>query len=449
MTQSSGIAPHHIFSVSKLTQNIKLLLEEKYPLLWIFGEISNLRIPSSGHAYFTLKDKKAQIAAVIFKGQLRHLQFQLKDGLTLVGMGRISVYEPRGTYQIILEYVEPKGAGALQLAFEQLKEKLAKEGLFDNIHKRRIPLLSQKTGIVTSASGAVIQDILKIALKRYPNSEIDIYPVNVQGAKAQTQIVKAINTANERGDLDVLILARGGGSIEDLAAYNSEAVARAIYASTIAVVSAIGHETDFTIADFVADIRASTPSAAAEIVFPKKEELQNRCLEYQQRARRAMLNRLSLHKEKLLFTYKNLRHPKIKIQEYRLYLDDYELKLSRSMYRCLDRIKSHHSHIKTRFETVNIYEYIEKNKSKHEIAHYKLNKMIEKIIEKNQASLSTLNASLLPLNPKSVLKRGYSITRTLPLPGAIVKHAQQVKPNDALEIILASGRLRVNIDKIC
>ena len=278
-----------IYSVTKLTQEIKFLLEERYEIVWITGEVSNLRIPSSGHAYFTLKDSKAQIAAVMFRGQLRQLKFDLDDGATIVAMARVSVYEPRGTYQIILEYIEPKGVGALQIAFQQLKHRLADEGLFEADHKKPLPFLPQKIGVITSASGAAVQDILKVIHRRFDTMAVDIYAVHVQGAQAAMEIARALETANRQNDADVLILARGGGSMEDLAAFNSETVARAIYTSDIPVVSAVGHETDFTIADFVADLRAPTPSAAAELVVPVKVEAIARCRELQGRCRQSIL----------------------------------------------------------------------------------------------------------------------------------------------------------------
>ncbi|MGD2030429.1 MAG: exodeoxyribonuclease VII large subunit, partial [Desulfobacterales bacterium] len=237
----------HIYTVSELTATIKVLLEDKYPFIWIYGEISNLRIPTSGHLYFTLKDKKAQINAVMFRGQIRNLKFMPENGMSVTGIGRVSVYELRGNYQIILEYIEPEGRGAIQLAFEQLKERLTTEGLFDEKHKKPLPFLPRKISIITSPTGAVVHDILKIINRRFPNIHIEIIPVKVQGDGSEMEIVSGLETINDRTDSDVVILARGGGSLEDLHAFNSEDVARAIFASKIPVISAIGHETDFSI----------------------------------------------------------------------------------------------------------------------------------------------------------------------------------------------------------
>ncbi len=249
----------YILTVSELTREIKDILEDRFPDVWIEGEISNLRIPPSGHIYFTLKDDFSQIRAVLFKMQARTLRFVPEDGLHIIGRGRVSLYEKRGDYQLILESIEPKGMGALQLAFLQLKEKLEREGLFDPTLKKTIPMIPQKIGIVTSPTGAVIQDMLHILERRFKNLHILLYPVRVQGEGASSEIAEAINYFNRFTDADVMIVGRGGGSLEDLWAFNEEVVARAIYRSKTPIISAVGHETDYTIADFVADLRAPHP----------------------------------------------------------------------------------------------------------------------------------------------------------------------------------------------
>ena len=238
-----------IFTVSELNADIKNLLEQQFPFIWIYGEISNFRVPASGHFYFTLKDADAQISAVMFRGQQRHLKFRPSDGMGVTGMGRVSVYEPRGTYQIILEYLEPSGIGALQVAFEKLKKQLAAEGLFDDQHKRSLPFIPRKISLITSPTGAVVHDLLNVIQRRFAGIRIEILPISVQGAAAVEQIVDALELLNARADSDVAILARGGGSLEDLQAFNSEAVARAIFQSQIPIISAIGHETDTTLID--------------------------------------------------------------------------------------------------------------------------------------------------------------------------------------------------------
>lgn len=265
-------------SVSDLTRRIRGQLESTFGDVWVKGEISNFKKPNSGHAYFSLKDSSAQIRVVLFRGHLSKFKFQLQDGLEILLHGKVAVYEPRGEYQIIADAVEPVGVGALQLAFEQLKMKLAKEGLFDPQHKKALPRLPQTIGVITSPTGAAVKDILKVLLRRFPNRHVLIIPASVQGEKAAPEIVKALSLAEEwnadskRKPIDVLILGRGGGSLEDLWPFNEEIVARAIYDCSIPVISAVGHEVDITISDYVADLRAPTPSAAAELVVPVKEE---------------------------------------------------------------------------------------------------------------------------------------------------------------------------------
>lgn len=276
MELNSNQLQKNIYTVSQLTSNIKNLLEENFPLVWVSGEVSNFSVPVSGHFYFSLKDENTQIQSVMFRGQNRILKFEPENGLKITGLGRISVYEPRGSYQLILEYMEPKGIGALQVAFEKMKDRLLKEGLFDKKHKKTLPFVPKKICIITSPTGSVLYDFLQIAHRRFPNMPVEIIPVSVQGNQAVKDIVQALDLANSSTDKtdrlqpDVIVIARGGGSIEDLFAFNTEEVARSIFLSSIPVVSAIGHETDFTITDFVADFRAPTPSAAAEIVVPKK-----------------------------------------------------------------------------------------------------------------------------------------------------------------------------------
>ena len=272
----SPIKPDKIYRVSELTQLIKLELENSFPRIWVEGEVSNFHRHSSGHLYFTLKDASSQIRAVIWRSDARTMKFDFKDGLQLVCRGRINVYEPRGEYQVVVDLAEPKGKGALQLAFEQLKEKLRAEGLFDPQRKKKLPLFPQKVGVVTSPRGAAIQDILRILERRFSRLHILICPAKVQGEGAAEEIVEGIDTLGRRSDIDVIIVGRGGGSIEDLWAFNEEKVARAIFRCPIPIISAVGHEVDFTIADFVADVRASTPSAAAEMDIEKEDAILDR-----------------------------------------------------------------------------------------------------------------------------------------------------------------------------
>lgn len=262
-----------VLSVSEVTRRVKGCLSEKFTDIWVRGEVSNYTVASSGHIYFTMKDETSVLRAVLFRGYQKDMRYELKDGMGVIVHGNLDVFEKRGEYQIIIDLVEPEGKGALQLAFEQLKDKLQKEGLFDESHKRQIPQYPDAIGVVTSPSGAAIRDILNVLGRRYSGVRVIIYPARVQGEGAADEIVSAIRKANERNETDVLIVGRGGGSVEDLWSFNEEIVARAIYDSQIPVISAIGHEIDFTIADFTADLRAPTPSAAAELVVKSKREV--------------------------------------------------------------------------------------------------------------------------------------------------------------------------------
>src|SRR5919109_2451011 len=288
-----------IFTVSEVNERIKIVLEDTFFDIWVEGEISNLRTPSSGHSYLTLKDEHSQIRAVLFKMQRRYLRFDPKDGMLVLARGRISLYEPRGEYQLVIDYLEPKGIGALQIAFEQLKTRLAQAGLFDPARKRPLPVLPRGIGIVTSPTGAVIRDMLQILRRRFANLHVCIYPVRVQGDGAAAEIARGVAALNGHPGIDVIVVARGGGSLEDLWAFNEETVAQAIYTSKIPVISAVGHEIDYTIADFVADVRAPTPSAAAELVIRNKSELHAELQALAQRLERAIHQRLEAFRARL------------------------------------------------------------------------------------------------------------------------------------------------------
>ena len=415
-------------------------------MIWISGEISNLRIPSSGHAYFTLKDKKAQIAGVMFKGQLRQLRFDLDDGMTLVGMGRISVYEPRGTYQIILEYAEPKGIGALQIAFEQLKQKLYEEGLFAQEHKKELPFLPNRPGIITSPTGAVIRDILNISGRRFPNLTIDIFPVRVQGDEAKNEIVKAIELANRLGRNDILILARGGGSLEDLAPFNSERVARAIYGSLIPIVSAVGHETDFTIADFVADVRAPTPSAAAEIAIPMKIELRSRANELSLRCRRTILAMVRQEKDRMSQYNRLLVHPGQKVQDARLHVDQLVSRLRRGLSVQARQVRSEYEQVSGGLMRNSPAVHIALHQHKIDLLRNNLLQFTKLVYLQGEQRFNAAQGLLRAMNPAAVLERGYSITRTVPQ-GKVVSDAATVSGGQPLEIQLARGRLEVVVQE--
>ena len=429
-----------MYSVSELNADIKILLEESFPFVWIFGEISNFRIPASGHYYFSLKDAGSQISAVMFRGQQRNLKFEPEDGLSVTGMGRISVYEPRGTYQILLEYLEPSGIGALQVAFEQLKTRLADEGLFKGENKIELPFIPHKIGVITSPSGAVVHDILQIINRRYPNIAIQIFPVKVQGEGAVEEIVSAVDLLNTLDECDVAILGRGGGSIEDLQAFNSEPVARAVFASRVPIISAVGHETDYTIADFVADSRAPTPSAAAAMVVPEKSVLKRRCKEIESLLQTKITYYYNDLKIKIQQISKRLMDPRRKIEDLRLRIDDLYLRLNRTFAFRIQRDRENLAFRADRLRANNP-QFLMLNFKKQLEQNY--NNLIKSFLILNnlkQIRIRELTAKLETLSPVAILTRGYSITRTIP-DAKVVKNPQTVALNQDLEVMVAKGRL--------
>ena len=429
-----------IYTVSELTSEIKHILEDRYPFIWINGEISNLARPSSGHLYFTLKDKKAQISSVMFRSQSRNLKFELKNGLEITGFGRISLYEPRGAYQFIFEFVEPKGTGALQLAFEQLKNKLSNEGLFDTVHKKKIPFLSQRISVITSPSGAVIHDIQNVIDRRFPNVIIEIHPVSVQGSDSENEIARAVDIINKRATSDVIIVARGGGSIEDLASFNSEIVARALFASSIPVISAVGHETDYTICDFVSDLRAPTPSAAAEIVMPDKNELKLNLVKLQTRLLNNFKNNLKKNRNLLNSLSGRIINPKRRIHDLQFSIEDLGNRLQRSMKQNLDNKRNG---LNWQIEKLGICSPLKSCSLLKNNLNHQNNLMVSAIgsaIQTKRQKLDMLNSRLNSLNPSAVIDRGYSITRTIP-DGKIISDSKSVSPEQELEVILSKGSI--------
>jgi exodeoxyribonuclease VII large subunit len=438
-------APKHIYTVSELTSELKNLLEEKYPFIWIYGEISNFRKPASGHFYFTLKDEKAQISAVMFRAQQMGLKFLPQDGMEITGLGRISLYESRGSYQVILEYVEPRGVGALQKAFEQLKLRLSDEGLFDPVNKKPIACLPSKIALITSPTGAVIHDMLNIACRRFENIHIKILPVKVQGDGAVEQIVEAIDILNKEKNIDLAILARGGGSLEDLQAFNSEKVARAIYASEVPIVSAVGHETDYTISDFVADLRAPTPSAAVEMVIPVKNELNVRCKELLKVLIIKMLGNLENNRLRFHHIRHRLVNPRKRIQDHLLRVDDLYFRLIRVAENNFQQYRERLSWKSEKLWFNNPEKSAERFKLKIEQFKNTLQLSLKIYLDKKRSHLRELTFGLAAMNPSAILARGYSITRALP-EKSIVRDADSVGLNQQLEITLQKGFLTCRIE---
>ncbi len=396
-----GLSKTHIVTVTQLTAQLKNILESAFPDVWVEGEISNLSIPQSGHAYFTLKDEQSQIRAILFRSSQRFLKFTLQHGIQVICRGRVSVYEPRGDYQLIVDYIEPKGAGALQLAFEQLKARLEKEGLFELTRKKRLPLLPRCIGIITSPTGAAIRDILRVIKRRHPKIRILIYPVPVQGADAAPAIVEALRYFNEERNADVLIAGRGGGSLEDLWAFNEERVVRAIHASRIPVISAVGHETDYTIADFVSDVRAPTPSAAAEIVVKSQESLQESIQSLESRLLRSIRHRLDLMESSVREHVRLLSDPRRRLEGHVQRMDEL-------MHRMALQLRHH--------------------------------------LQRDRTRLGGMTEALEHLNPLGILSRGYSITKKQH-DGIILKDSRNVKPGDVIHTLLHKGSIVSRVER--
>jgi len=394
----------HIYTVSELTKYVRVILEDSFPNVWVEGEISNYILHSSGHMYFTIRDADATLKCAMFKRSNEKLKFHPANGMKVICLGSISVYAARGDYQLIVKEVEPKGVGALQLQFEQLKQKLRKEGLFDEARKVKIPFLPTVIGIVTSPTGAAIRDILNVARRRFSNVEIIIYPVRVQGDGAKDEIASAVRDFNKFGSVDVLIVTRGGGSIEDLWAFNEEAVARAIYDSDIPVISAVGHEIDYTISDFTADFRAPTPSAAAELVIPNKDDLVNLLGANVTRLKNALSGKLEFLAERLTALKDSyiLRQPLNIVTQYEQRIDD----LRKDMALGIDHI------VKMRNE-----------------------------------KFGTLAGKLSVLNPLSILGRGYSVTTGV-TDGAIIKDSKSIKKGDEVETRLGRGSFVSRVEEM-
>jgi exodeoxyribonuclease VII large subunit len=446
MRPTEPIGEPKIYTISQLTQNIKSLLEDYFSLVWITGEISNFRVPVSGHYYFTLKDDAAQINAVMFKGQNRNLKFTPEDGMKITGFGRISVYESRGTYQIILEYLEPSGIGALQAAFEQLKAKLSAEGLFDAEKKKPIPFLPDTICLITSPTGAVVHDMIRVIQRRYHAVSIEIIPVKVQGDSADNEICAAIDLLNQRQKAAVAILARGGGSLEDLSAFNSEKVARSIFASSIPIISAVGHETDFTIADFVADLRAPTPSVAAELVVPVQTELMDKIQTYFKRLCSRFRLHINQHFNYLEKLTKRLIHPKKKLDDARLRLDDFSSRLMREFTRSIKSRQEKLSWLKQRLDAKNPVYAIEINKKSLQHLTNLMESLFISLVNQLSLKYKELYGRLHALSPTAVMKRGYSITRLIS-DKSVITDSSAVCIDQMVEVMLARGVLFCRVER--
>ncbi|HMK35867.1 MAG TPA: exodeoxyribonuclease VII large subunit [Desulfomonilaceae bacterium] len=429
-----------IFTVTEFTERIRDLLEQKFPSVWIQGEISNLHAAPSGHVYFTLKDDAAQIRCVMFKIQTRFLKFRLENGLHVIAWGRLSVYGLRGEYQLILDTMEPAGLGSLMLAFEQLKTRLTAEGLFDVSRKKPVPPFPKRIGLVTSARGAAVRDMIRIIRRRLPGTHILVSPATVQGDRAPEEIKAAVRRLCEAGDVDVIILGRGGGAIEDLWAFNDEKVIRTIANCPLPIVSAVGHETDVTLADFAADLRASTPSAAAEMLVPDKRELDAAVLHLGTRLHIAMYNALESLFRSVQELMGRFYDPRRQVREHRMRLDELAVRLSRSMHRSLDTHRRDLESTASRLRPTYVSRLVESGKTEFNALVQRLCRAVGDVARNDRTNLESLSARLDSVSPLRVLSRGYSITFKSDT-GALVTDAAQVESGDEVSVRLHRGML--------
>ncbi len=449
MTQFQfNLAPERkIWSVSELTGRIRDLLATEFADIWVEGEISNCHAAQSGHLYFTLKDAKAQVRCICFRNQVRLLKFRPEDGLHVTVRGSVGVYEPRGEYQVYVEYIEPVGMGALQLAFEQLKKRLEAEGLFDAARKKPLPVLPRRIGLVTSPRGAAVRDVLRILLRRFPNVHLILYPVRVQGEGAARDIVEAIGYFNLQKMVDVIVLARGGGSLEDLWAFNEEAVARAIAAGTIPIISGVGHETDFTIADFVADVRASTPSAAAEIVVRTRQEFDQHVAQLQQKMFQQMRYLLLEWRHRLqeLAAHPGFRRLEDLLRLYRQQADEFIGRLALALQGRLERARRRFTVAETRIAAFDLRARIAALRVRLEQRSGDLRVRVERFLVLKRQRMERLRLQLDEHSPLRVLERGYAIVYDAA--GNVVRAAEQVAIGDEVAVQLARGRLAAEVKR--
>jgi exodeoxyribonuclease VII large subunit len=430
------------YTVAELNARISAMLQGEFDNIWVAGEISGCRMAASGHCYFTLKDHEAQLRCVCFKSSLRYIKFKPQDGMSILARGHIEVYEARGEYQLLVEAIEPQGRGALQFAFEQLKKKLALEGLFDPARKRKLPKLPRRIGVVTSPSGAVIQDMLQILARRFPGLHVRIYPALVQGDGSVESVCRGIQYFGQSQWADVLIVARGGGSLEDLWTFNEEAVARAIAACPVPLISAVGHETDFTIADFVADLRAPTPSAAAELVSCTRQELLEQLAAMNQKLLQAARYKVAISGRRLhqqgVDRATTVLHRRIGRSMQRV--DELEYLLRERMRVVLERKRSKLQADSARLRSLDLRLRFANARRRMEAAQRALSQLVRLRITKARGRLDPLTAHLTQLSPLKILDRGYAIVRNEQ--GQVVKQAGEAPPDSTLDIRLAQGRIR-------
>ncbi len=479
-----------VYAVSRLVREARVTLEGSFPLVWVEGEISNLAMPASGHVYFTLKDEVAQVRCAMFRSRNRQLRFTPKNGLQVLIRARVTLYEGRGEFQLAVEHMEEAGSGALQRAYEALKFRLGDEGLFDQAHKKTLPVLPATIGIISSPNGAALHDILTVLNRRCSSINVIIYPVSVQGTDSVMQIIRALKLAEQRKECDVLIVGRGGGSIEDLWSFNDEKIARAIYQCVIPVISAVGHEVDFTIADFVADKRAATPSAAAELAAPDGQDLINHVDELQQRMVRRLqhiiqsaehniqylvkrlpkpqnlidqqMQRLdraeqqlsrnwqriySEKKHSLAYSSLRLKHPQAKIESQQVKVAQLQSRLSRAINACLIHSQTKQASLFSRLKLCSPLTDVKQQQGYVSQLTNRLNEMMMRRLNERKEALSQQMRTLAAVSPLNTLERGYSIT-TIASSQQVVRSSQDVSVNQHINVRLNSGQLQCEIKEV-
>lgn len=436
-----------ILSVSQLNSQVRMVLEENFSSLWIEGEISNLVVPSSGHMYFSLKDANAQVRCAFFRGKNRLLNFSPKDGLHVLVHANVSLYEGRGEFQLIINQIELAGVGALKRQFELLKEKLAKEKLFDTTFKKPIPKVPTCIGIITSPTGAAIRDILITLKRRYPIAPVIIYPCSVQGDKAAKEIIESINIANRRKECDVLLLARGGGSFEDLWCFNDEVLARTIFSSEIPIVTGIGHEIDFTIADFVADVRAATPTAAAELISPNQLQWLEEFSSKKNRLMYLIQHFLKLTTIHFSSLQKSLKHPGQIIREQIQTLDFLEQKLITLQKHRLQILNAKLAEIIFRSKLNNPLQKIHITHDKLQLVLERLQIIINSAVKQKEQQLQYLIKSLNTISPLATMERGFSISRDFDS-HKIIRSISQLRLKQKIEVRFIDGSVQCEVEKV-
>ena len=436
-----------VWTVRDLVAAVRTHIEREYSDAWVEGEISNFRAHDSGHLYFTLKDQNSQLNAVMFRSQARLLRFRPENGMQVVVRGRITIYEDRGQLQISAEYIEPKGAGALQIAFEQLKEKLEAEGLFATDRKKPIPALPRRIGIVTSPQAAALRDVLNILRRRHQSANILIFPAQVQGEMAATEVTAAVRYFNKTKSVDVIIVARGGGSAEDLAAFNHEGLARAIASSLIPVISAVGHETDFTIIDFVADLRAPTPSAAAELVIRSLQEVEEQAEGLRLRLARAMRYRLLIGRQALTEVAQHGAFARMMdgINRRQQRLDDLRFRLERGERQCLERQRRKLENASAAVRHYDMRRVLGGIRRELDVKVGGMLSVTRTLLLHSGARLNQLSGRLEALSPVAILERGYALV--FDSSGNLVKNSSRLKAGEEITARLAKGTITAKVTK--